>query len=429
MALRMKKKYVLVIPDGGADTYRKAGKSPLGLAQIQYADFIAREGVTGLMQTLFADLPKESLVAQLGMMGWDPHIYYPSGRASAELLALDNIYLEHGDLAFRANFVRMESRTLSSYNADYITSEQSRPLVQKINNALSRDFPDFELYHNCDFRNCLVVRGIGVRPEDLHCPEPHESHGLTFDVDCLISGRESKSEMKARRINHYLARAAKLLQPGPANMIFPWSPSRPLSLVDFKANTGFAGKTAIVGCMDFLHGIAKAGGLDFFKVGNGRPDTDYRAKGARLIQLLLEGYEFVVCHINAPDEASHMGDLAMKIKSLELVDHFVLRPLVEYFQAHRDELGGVMIVPDHYSNHAAATNAQKRIASHSDHPVPFALWNQRERDVVHAFTEDDVVAGKYGKVPVSHLELLRMLGVQQSSYAEVDAMIRVASHE
>jgi len=411
----MKKKYVLVIPDGGADTCRSSGKSPLGLAQIPYADFIAREGVTGLMQTLYADLPKESLVAQLGMLGWDPHLYYPNGRASAELLALDSIHLEDSDLAFRANFVRMENRTLASYNADYITSEQSRPLVQRINEALARDFPDFELYHNSDFRNCLIVRGIGVPPEDLHCPEPHESHGLTFDVECLISGKQGKSETKAHRINHYLIRAAKLLDAGPANMIFPWSPSRPFRLVHFKENTGFDGKTAIVGCMDFLHGIAKAGGLDFFKVGNGRPDTDYRAKGAKLIELLLEGYEFVICHINAPDEASHMGDLALKIRSLELVDYFVLRPLVEYFQSHSEELGGVMIVPDHYSNHATASTSQKRIASHSDHPVPFAIWNKRERDVPQAFSEDDVLAGKYGKAPVNHLELLQMLGVKQAS--------------
>jgi 2,3-bisphosphoglycerate-independent phosphoglycerate mutase len=410
----MKKKYVLVIPDGAADTYRSSGKSPLGLAQTQYLDFIAREGVTGLMQTLYSDLPKESLVAQLGMLGWDPHLYYPGGRASAELLALDNIHMEDGDLAFRANFVRMESEVLASYNADYITSEQSRPLVQRINEALSTDFPDFELYHNCDFRNCLVVRGIGVRPEDLHCPEPHESHGLTFDVECLISG---KDEAKTRRINQYLSRAAKLLQPGPANMIFPWSPSRRLRLIDFKENADFGGKTAIVGCMDFLHGISKAGGLEFFRVGNGRPDTDYEGKGARVIELLLQGYEFVVCHINAPDEASHMGDLALKIRSLELVDHYVLRPVVEYFQAHSEELGGVMIAPDHYSNHAAVYTSQKRIASHSDHPVPFAIWNQRERDSVQAFSEDDVLAGKYGQAPVNHLELLRMLGIKQSSYA------------
>jgi 2,3-bisphosphoglycerate-independent phosphoglycerate mutase len=112
-----------------------------------------------------------------------------------------------------------------------------------------------------------------------------------------------------------------------------------------------------------------------------------------------------------------MGDLALKIRSLELVDHHVLRPVVEYFQAHTEELGGVMIVPDHYSNHAAVSTSQKRIASHSDHPVPFAIWNQRERDSVQSFSEDDVLAGKYGQAPVNHLELLRMLGIKQSSYA------------
>ncbi|HEX8136908.1 MAG TPA: hypothetical protein VF544_04900 [Pyrinomonadaceae bacterium] len=412
--MTLKKKYVLVIPDGGADTYRLGGKSPLGLAHTASADFIARAGVTGLMQTLYDDLPKESLVAQLGMLGWNPHRYYPSGRASCELLAL-GIRLGDDDLAFRANLVRMEGPKLASYNADYITSEESRPLIQKINDALRADFPEFELYHNSDFRNCLVVRGLGVRPEDLNCPEPHESHGVTFDLEHLISGKGAQGEAKARRINQYLNRAARLLGPGPANMIFPWSPSKALRLPGFKENTGFEGKAAIIGCMDFLHGIARAGGLEFFKLGNGRPDTDYRAKGAKLIELLCEGYEFLVCHINAPDEASHMGDLGMKIKSLELVDHFVLRPVVEYFRQHSEELGGVMVVPDHYSNHLAAAPSRKRIASHSTHPVPFALWNELERDDSRAFSEDDVLEGKYGEAPVSHLELLRLLGVAQPS--------------
>ncbi|HEX8179966.1 MAG TPA: hypothetical protein VF525_10525, partial [Pyrinomonadaceae bacterium] len=102
MKLR-KKKHVLIIPDGGGDTARFDGRSPLALAETPYTDFMARAGVSGRMQTLYADLPKESIVAQLGMFGWDPREYYPDGRASCELLALEGIRLEEGDLAFRAN--------------------------------------------------------------------------------------------------------------------------------------------------------------------------------------------------------------------------------------------------------------------------------------------------------------------------------------
>src|SRR5215216_3005576 len=171
------KKYVLVIPDGAGDLHRLGGLSPLARARTDYADFIAREGVSGLMETLYEDLPKESLVAQLGMLGWDPHKYYPHGRASCELLALENIYLNPNDLAFRTNLVRIEDERLKSYNAEYIHSEEAEPLIRMLNRALRTEFPEFELYHNSDFRNTLVIRNVGVEPTLLHCPEPHESHG------------------------------------------------------------------------------------------------------------------------------------------------------------------------------------------------------------------------------------------------------------
>ena len=128
-----KKQYVLVIPDGAADVYRDNGRSPFALADTKYMDFIAREGVCGLMQTVYDDLPKESMVAQMGMLCWDPHLYYPCGRASCELLALEGMQLNEGDIAFRANLVRMEGRVLASYNADYIYSSQARLLVDRVN--------------------------------------------------------------------------------------------------------------------------------------------------------------------------------------------------------------------------------------------------------------------------------------------------------
>ncbi len=413
MNLHQRKKYVLVIPDGGGDVYRENGLSPLAMAETPHADFLAREGVTGLVQTLYSDLPKESIVAQLGMLGWNPYFYYPNGRASCELLALEGIHLGANDLAFRANLVRMNGSTLVSYNADYILSERALPIVHKLNNASQEKFPDFELYHNLDFRNTLVVRDTNLNPKDLHCPEPHENHGQSFDLKNLISGCEPRSKAVAERINYYLRHTAQILRYEPANMLFPWSPSKALCLPSFKDNTGFGGKTAIVGCMDFLHGIAKAGGLEFFKVGNGRPDTDYEGKGRKVVELLAGGYEFVLCHINAPDEASHMGNLEMKIKSLEQIDRYVLGPVVEYFQNHLEDLGGIMLVPDHYTNHAAVTSKIRRVEIHSSHHVPFALWNGVERDATRSYCEDSVLEGKYSKEPINHLQLLNLLGVKQ----------------
>jgi len=419
MNLHRQKKFALIIPDGGGDVYRDCGRSPLAMAHTPYSDFIAREGVGGVMQTLYPELPKESIVAQLGMLGWDPRRYYPNGRASCELLALEGIYLEDGDLAFRANLVRMDGRILASYNADYIFSEQAIPLIEKLNSELSGEFPDFELYHNSDFRNTLVMRGVGVDPTYLRCPEPHENHGVEFDLDTLISGVSPDGRAVARCINKYLKRSAQLLQSESANMLFPWSPSKVFRLPAFNKHTGFEGKVALVGCMDFLHGIAKAGAVSSFKIGNGRPDTDYGSKGAKTIELLSNGYDFVICHVNGPDEASHMGNLALKIKSLEQIDKYIVEPIVKYFQSRLDDLGGVMIVPDHYTNHTAVCDDATRIEAHSSHSVPFALWNGRERDETQSFSEDAVLNGKFAKDPVSHLDLLRLLGVSGTGHQAV----------
>lgn len=407
------KKYVLVIPDGAADLHRINERSPLAAARTPAADFIAGNGVSGLMQTLYEDLPKESIVAQLGMLGWSPHVFYPAGRASCELLALDDIALDDGDLAFRANLALMDGRVLVSYNANYIRSDEARPLIAKLNAHLREDFPDFELYHNSDFRNTLVVRGAHVAPQSLRCPEPHESHGCEFEVGRLITGAGAEGEAVARRINSFLALAHELLAGERSNVLFPWSASKPLRLSPFAQNTGFDGRVAVVGCMDFLHGITKAGGIDFFKTGNGRPDTDYAGKGARTLALLREGYDFVVCHVNATDEASHMGDLGAKIRCMEAIDEHILQPLVEHFQRHPEELGGVMLVPDHYTNVAARWRGSRRVETHSAHPVPFALWNGRDRDSVMAYGEDEARAGAFGASPINHLDLLGILGVRR----------------
>jgi 2,3-bisphosphoglycerate-independent phosphoglycerate mutase len=419
MPERTQKKFLLVIPDGAGDVHRVDGKSPLAEASIPHWEEVASEGVCGLMQTLYEDLPRGSIVALLGMLGWNPYIFSGHGRAGWELLALSEIKLLPGDLVFRANLVRVVERRLISYNAGFILSEEALPLVERVNAALRDEFPQIELHHNCDFRNSLVLRGARVDPALLSCPEPHDHEGMEFDPARLIGGKDPRSKGVASLLNAYLARVAEVLCGEAANMIFPWSASRPVSLPAFRDHVGFEGRTAIVGNMDFLQGIARSAEIEFFKVGNGRPDTDYVAKGAKVIELFEEGCAFVICHINAPDEASHMHDREGKIECLEAIDQHIIGPVVKYFRSRMEELGGVMIIPDHYTNLLLDST---RVDAHSLHPVPFALWNGRDRDGVTRFHEDAVRQGLYGDKPISHLELLRILGVSER---DVDLRPRV----
>jgi 2,3-bisphosphoglycerate-independent phosphoglycerate mutase len=401
------KKYVVIVPDGAADLVRIGGRTLLQLARIPYMDRLAELGVSGLMQTLYDELPKGSIVAQLGMLGYDPFKYYPGGRASCEALAL-GVNLDETDICFRANFVFMKGEVLNSYNADYIKSEVAQPLVAFLSERLAAEFPEFELYHNSDFRNTLVMRGAKVSPGDLICPEPHENMGNLFDIANLVGATNGATAAVARRINEYLKAARELLEGQPANSLFPWSASSALSLPPFGKINRFQGNGVMIGHMDFLHGIAKASGLEFLKMGNGNWNTDYVGKGEQVLAQLENGYTFVYCHINAPDESSHMGDIERKVCSIEQIDEHVVGPVYQYFRRRLDELGGVIVAPDHYTNHFPRKDDIRRSETHSAHPVPFLFWNGRDRDENCFFSAADVLAGKNGREPISHTDLLKL---------------------
>lgn len=416
-----RRRYVLLVLDGAADRLRLDGRSPLAVARTPYLDAVARDGVNGLMTTLYEDLPRESLVAHLGMLGWEPHRYYPGGRASSELAAVPNATLRPGDVVFRANLAHVGDGVLRSFSADAIDTTCAAPLVRCVDEALRPDYPDFELYHVGDYRTLLVVRGARVMPSCIRCAEPHASEGQPMQLDRLVETASEGSEDFAMRVNAYLARAAAALAGKRANSLLPWGLSTALSLPSFASVSGLQGRAAIVGAMAFLSGIGAAGGLDVYVVGNGRPDSDFAAKGRAVVQVLEDGYEFVCCHVNAPDEASHLHDPALKVECLQRIDRDIVRPILHWMQAHPDLIGGLLVAPDHYSNSAPAERGRPRHEIHSLEPVPFALWNARDRDDVSSFSEEWARRGRYGAVPVSHLRLLDLLGVRSTRMSRGEA--------
>ena len=115
--------FVLIVPDGAADLHRdEVGRSPLEVARMPWADRIAERGFSGLMRTLYPDLPMGSQVAQLGMLGWDPRLNNPGGRASSELLGALDKQLNPSDIAFRANLCRFSGPVLECFSGNNITS-------------------------------------------------------------------------------------------------------------------------------------------------------------------------------------------------------------------------------------------------------------------------------------------------------------------
>jgi 2,3-bisphosphoglycerate-independent phosphoglycerate mutase len=89
-------------------------------------------------------------------------------------------------------------------------------------------------------------------------------------------------------------------------------------------------------------------------------DTNYQGKGEAAVAALDE-FDLVAVHVEAPDEAAHLGDAQEKVLALERVDEYVTGPMLEALRRH--DAWRMLIAPDHPT--PVSTKA------HSPIPPPF----------------------------------------------------------
>jgi 2,3-bisphosphoglycerate-independent phosphoglycerate mutase len=95
-------------------------------------------------------------------------------------------------------------------------------------------------------------------------------------------------------------------------------------------------------------------------------DTNYAAKGAAATAALTS-YDLVLVHIEAPDEAGHLGDVRAKVEAIERIDECIVGPLLETLRRFGE--WRILISPDH------PTPVARRV--HTDAPPPFCLAGHR----------------------------------------------------
>ena len=96
-------------------------------------------------------------------------------------------------------------------------------------------------------------------------------------------------------------------------------------------------------------------------------DTNYQGKAEHALKE-LEEKDFVFVHVEAPDEASHSGNLANKIRAIEDFDRLVVRTVLEGLKRFPEYR--VMVLPDHRTPIVRKT--------HTAEPVPFAFLNSKD---------------------------------------------------
>jgi 2,3-bisphosphoglycerate-independent phosphoglycerate mutase len=120
----------------------------------------------------------------------------------------------------------------------------------------------------------------------------------------------------------------------------------------------------MITAVDLLRGLAALMGWQRVDApgATGYLDTDYASKGRCAIAALHQT-DIVCVHIEAPDEASHEGNTAEKIKALEQIDRHIVAPLLAALRK-RDEYR-ILVTPDHPT--------PLRLKTHNHGDVPFAM--------------------------------------------------------
>lgn len=359
-------KVVVVILDGAADHPVEAlsGKTPLEAAHLPNLSFLAQRGRTGMVDAVFDDLPVESIVAALGILGYDPYRYFPHGRASFEAAA-GGVRLAPSDLAFRCNLISVSDGRISDFTAGLIHDVPARSLIL----GIPQQNPAIEIFPSQSYRNILVYRQAGARAQDFVTYPPHQHRGSAVE-DLWIRGTSEAAQRIADELNQALRRSVEHIRSlnlelkTAADMLWLWSPSDAPQLPPFR--TMFGRRGGVVAGLHFLKGIGLCAQMLSADVpgATGYIDSNLPGKTAAAIAL-LDQVDVVVVHLNAADEEAHQRNLSGKLSALELFDEQVVGPLARHLRRNFTDYR-MAVLPDHYTCVADG--------HHIVHPVPCLVW-------------------------------------------------------
>ncbi|HUK37633.1 MAG TPA: cofactor-independent phosphoglycerate mutase [Methanomicrobiales archaeon] len=370
-------KVLVVLGDGMADEplAELGGKTPLEYARTPNFDRVATEGACGLLRTIPPGFEPGSDIANLSILGYDPGTYY-TGRGPIEAASM-GVPLGDRDVAYRCNLVTVTDGVMVDFSAGHIPSREGGELIRSM---AAGSAGGIAYYPGVSYRNLLVVPGgegaVTTPPHDI-VGQPIEPHLPTGgDAPALREAMErSRAILRDQPVNRErVARGER-----PATMIWPWSGGRKPDLPSFRRLHGVSG--AMISAVDLLNGIARLAGMEVIRVpgATGYLDTDYGAK-ARYAVEALKRFDFLYLHVEAPDEAGHLGSVGEKVKAIERVDG-MLGTILETFA------GIVAVLPDHPT--------PIRVKTHTPDPVPFAVLGL-EKDGTARLTEREAAKGGFG---------------------------------
>ena len=387
-------KYVIIVGDGMADdpVQSLGGRTPLMVARTPHMDWMAKQGELGLVRTVPEGFNPGSEIANLSIFGYDPIRYY-TGRGPLEAASL-GVKLAGDDIAFRCNLVTLKFQgnkiVMEDFSAGHITDGEAKKVILDLNKEMATN--EIQFYPGVSYRHLMVLKNGAAKfsnLEKLELTPPHDIIGKEITTflpqkkePVLALMNESQKLLKSHPVN--LARVSKGLPP--ANSIWLWGQGRSPRMITLKERFGMDGY--VISAVHLIRGIGILAGLEVLEVPGitGYFDTNYVGKAQYTLRGLREK-DFVYVHVEAPDEAGHMGDLRLKIEAIEAFDEKIVGPILKGMKEFKRFKA--LVLPDHPTPLSVRT--------HIADPVPFAIYSSEDGATsAHGKAFDEFSAGQSG---------------------------------
>lgn len=399
-------KGIFVVVDGMGDlpNGQLGDKTPLEVANMPNANFLASRGELGYMYSVKAGFVPESDEATVSLFGND---LISSTRGQLEARGTD-IKLVRGDLALRANFATIDSiesgNILDRRAGRNLTTAEAQILAKALNKEIKLEFP-FVFKSTVGHRGVLVFKG-GF------------SDSISGNDSAYVAGRtnsekistinptddDENSQYSANIVNEFLKKAFAILNHHPVN---EKRREKGLLPANFLLVRG-AGievpklksykRWASAAYMPLERGFSNVCGMKLY------PFSYPKFKGIDVYANLWEGlkkackfsisvikrskrnFDYCYVHIKETDQPGHDGKAVVKKEMLEYIDKTLFNFLRKFAPPNKIK---VLITADHCT--------PCKLRNHSADPVPVLFFNgsiPKEKK----FNESEARKGKLGRI-------------------------------
>ena len=386
-------RFVIFLADGAADfpVPELGNKTPLQAANKPAIDRIARLGRCGSFVTVDDDLPPGSEVANLTVLGYDPHECY-QGRGVIEAASM-GVKLNDTDIAMRCNLICIADGRIKNHSAGHISTDEAHKLIRYVDRYVGGD--DARFFPGISYRHLMVLDQGSTAFE---CFPPHDHVGEKVE-DLMIVSKSDEAKPTVARLNDMIRCSWELLPQHSvnqervkagkdlANSIWFWSQGRKPKMKTLKEQYGITG--AVISAVDLIKGLGVYAGLDVIDVpgATGLIDTNYEGKADACLKALVD-HDFVFVHVEASDEAGHAKDLKQKVLAIEYLDSRLVARVMKGIEDEGIE-ATVAVLPDHLTPVAKG--------NHVHGPVPVAILTPGVApDLVQTYDEAACRSGSLG---------------------------------